>query len=144
MNGMRPFAGETRFPMSVCNMLMDGLDSRLVLIFRQNYKDYVQTHDLQASYQRSKFPAILSAMQMSEDQVKLITAISRNSVNGQAFHSDALAFPSQAKTTLNRFLEVVAISWTAAPLMEDIIQMTCANHWGRMTPALVVRTLTFG
>ncbi len=39
MNGMRPFAGEARFPVSVCNMLMDGLDSRLVSIFRRNYKD---------------------------------------------------------------------------------------------------------
>ncbi len=36
MNGMHPFAGEARFPVSVCNMLMDGLDSRLVSIFRRN------------------------------------------------------------------------------------------------------------
>ncbi len=59
MNGMRPFAGEARFPVSVCNMLMDGLDSRLVSIFRCNYKDYAIMHDLQASYQWSKFPKIL-------------------------------------------------------------------------------------
>jgi hypothetical protein len=103
MNGMRPFAGEARFPVSVCNMLMDGLDSRLVPIFRQNYKDYAQTHNLQASYQHSKFPAILSTMQMSEDEVKLINAIARSSVNGQAFHSDALAFPNQTETNLNRY-----------------------------------------
>ncbi len=75
MNGMRPFAGEASFPVSICNMLMDGLDSRIVPIFRQNYKDYVLAHNLQASFQRSKFPAILSAMQMSEDEVKSITAI---------------------------------------------------------------------
>ena len=75
MNGMRPFAGKACFPISVCNMLMDGIDSRLVLIFRRNYKDHALAHNLQASYQRSKFPAILSAMQMSEDKVKLITAI---------------------------------------------------------------------
>jgi hypothetical protein len=75
MNVMRPFAGEACFPVSVCNMLMDGLDSRLGPIFRQNYKNYVQMHDLQASYQHSKFPAILSTMQMSEDEDKLITAI---------------------------------------------------------------------
>jgi hypothetical protein len=93
MNGMRPFAGEARFPVSVCNMLMDGIDSRLVLIFRRNYKDYMLAHDLQASYQWSKFPAILSAMQMSEDEVKSITAIARSSVGGQAFHADAMAFP---------------------------------------------------
>jgi hypothetical protein len=73
MNGMRPFAGKARFPVSVCNMLMDCIDSRLVLIFRRNYKDYALAHDLQASYQQSKFPAILSAMQMSENEVKSIT-----------------------------------------------------------------------
>ncbi len=100
MNGMQPFAGKARFPVSVCNMLMDGLDSKLVLIFRRNYKDYAIMHDLQASYQRSKFPKILRAMQMSEDEVKSITAIARSSVGGQAFHSDAMAFPSQAENTL--------------------------------------------
>jgi hypothetical protein len=100
MNGMRPFAGKARFPVSVCNMLMDSIDSRLVLIFRCNYKDYALVHDLQASYQRSMFPTILSAMQMSEDEVKSITAIARSSVGGQAFHANAMAFPSQAKTTL--------------------------------------------
>ncbi len=100
MNGMRPFAGEARFPVSVCNMLMDGIVSWLVLIFRRNYKDYAVAHDLQASYQRSKFPEILRAMQLSEDEVKSITAIARSSIGGQAFHADATAFPSQAKSTL--------------------------------------------
>ncbi len=33
MNEMRPFAGEARFPVSICNMLMDGLDLRLISIF---------------------------------------------------------------------------------------------------------------
>jgi hypothetical protein len=75
MNGMQPFAGDACFPVSNCNMLMDGLDSWLVPIFRQNYKDYALAHNLQAIFQRSKFPAILSAMQMSEDEVESITAI---------------------------------------------------------------------
>jgi hypothetical protein len=103
INGMWRFAGEAHFLVSICNMLMDGLDSRPVPIFRQNFKDYGLAHDLQASFQHSKFPAILSAMQMSEDEVKLITAIARSSVGGQAFHANAMAFPSQAKTTLTRY-----------------------------------------
>ncbi len=103
MNGMQPFAGKAHFPISVCNMLMDGIDSRFVLIFRRNYKDYALAHDLQASYQRSKFPAILSAVQMSEDKVKSITAVARSSVGGQAFHANAMAFPSQAETTLTGY-----------------------------------------
>ena len=40
---------------------------------------------------------------MLEDEVKSITAIAHSSVNRQAFHSDALAFPSQAETTLNHY-----------------------------------------
>ncbi len=40
---------------------------------------------------------------MSEDKIKLITAIAQSLVNGQEFHSDALAFLSQPKTTLNRY-----------------------------------------
>jgi hypothetical protein len=103
MNGMQPFAGEACFPVSICNMLMDGLDSRLIPIFRQIYKDYALVHDLQASFQHSKFPAILSAMQMSEDEVKSITAIARSSVGGQAFYANAMAFPSQAETILTRY-----------------------------------------
>jgi hypothetical protein len=67
MNGMRPFAGKTRFPVSVCNMLMDGLDSRLVSIFQRNYQDYAIAHKLQVLYQQSKFSKILQAMQMSEN-----------------------------------------------------------------------------
>jgi hypothetical protein len=33
MNAMRPFASEARFPKSVCNALIEGLDKRLVAIF---------------------------------------------------------------------------------------------------------------
>jgi len=40
MNVMRPFAGNARFPKSVCNALIDGLDSRLVPIFRRNYPEH--------------------------------------------------------------------------------------------------------
>ena len=34
MNAMRSFAGEAQFPKSICNALIDGLDKRLVAIFR--------------------------------------------------------------------------------------------------------------
>ncbi len=61
-------------------------------------------------------------------------------------HSILMLLLSQAKPRPPSIVtqEVVAISWMAAPLMEDIVWMTRANHWGRMTPALVVRTLTLG
>jgi hypothetical protein len=40
MNSMRPFAGEACFSVSVCNMLINGLDMRLTSIFSHSYKDY--------------------------------------------------------------------------------------------------------
>ena len=46
---------------------------------------------------------ILQAMQSTEDEVQSISAIARSSVAGQAFHTDVLAFPSQAKRTLERY-----------------------------------------
>ena len=59
MNVMRPFAGEARFPKSVCNALIDGLDKCLIAIFRRNHPNYAVFHDLQATYQHSCFPDII-------------------------------------------------------------------------------------
>jgi hypothetical protein len=103
MNTMRPFASEARFPKSVCNALIDGLDKRLIAIFRRNYPDHAVLHNLQGSFQRSHLPIILDAMTMAEEEVQLISAIARSSVGGQAFKLDALAFPSQAECTLDRY-----------------------------------------
>ncbi len=94
MNAMQPFAGDERFPVSVCNKLIDGIDQRLVPIFRRHYQDYAIIYDLQASYQRSRFPLILSAMKMAEDEVQSIATIARSSVGGQAFSYNINAFPS--------------------------------------------------
>jgi hypothetical protein len=101
MNAMHPFAGEAQFPKSVCNALIDGLDKRLMAILCQNYADHSLLHDLTASYQRSRFPAILQAMQSAEDKVQSISAIACSSVGGQAFHVGIVAFPSQAERTLD-------------------------------------------
>jgi uncharacterized Zn finger protein (UPF0148 family) len=103
MNAMRPFAGEAVFPKSVCNALIDGMDKRLLPIFRRNYPDHAAIHNQGASFQRGRFPMILQAMQMAEDEVQSISAIARSSVAGQAFHADVLAFPSQAERTLERY-----------------------------------------
>jgi hypothetical protein len=103
MNAMRPFAGDERFPVSVCNKLIDGIDQRLVPIFRRHYRDYAIIHDLRALYQRSRFPLILSAMKMAEDEVQSIATIARSSVGGQAFTYNVGAFPSQAESTLSRY-----------------------------------------
>ena len=103
MNAMRPFAGEATFPKSVCNALIDGMDKRLLAIFRRNYADHATLHPLTASHQRSCFPLILQAMQSAEDEVQSISAIARSSVAGQAFKTNVLSFPSQAERTLDRY-----------------------------------------
>jgi hypothetical protein len=42
-------------------------------------------------------------MTMAEYEVQSISAFARSSVGGQTFKFDALAFPSQAKQTLDRY-----------------------------------------
>ena len=103
MNAMCPFAGTARFPKSVCNVLIDGLDRRLVPIFCHNYPDHSVMHDLGATYQGSKFQEILQAMQMAEDDVNSISEITCSTVNGQTFHVDAAVNASQAERTLSRY-----------------------------------------
>jgi hypothetical protein len=104
MNATRPFAGDERFPVSVCNKLIDGIDQHLVPIFRRHYRAYAVIHNLQASYQRSRFPLILSTMKLAKDEVQSIATIARSSVRGQAFIYSANVYPSQAELTLSRYL----------------------------------------
>jgi hypothetical protein len=86
----------------MCNYLIDGLDQRLTSIFHCNYSNYSQPHDMLASHQCSQFPIILRAMQSAMEEVQTYTSIARNTIDGQAFHSNATACPSQAEITLNR------------------------------------------
>jgi hypothetical protein len=103
MNAMRPFVGDERFPISICNKLIDGIDQLLVPIFRHHYQVYAVIHYLQALYQRSHFPLILSAMKLAEGKVQSIATITRSSVGGQAFTYSANVYPSQAESTLSRY-----------------------------------------
>jgi hypothetical protein len=60
-----------------------------------------------ASRQGNRFPIILRAMQSAEEEVQTYTSIARIAVGGQAFHSDATTYPSQAEITLNRYTKCV-------------------------------------
>jgi hypothetical protein len=51
MNAMHPFASKVQFPKSICNALIDGLDKRLIAIFRRNYPNHAVPHNLQGSFQ---------------------------------------------------------------------------------------------
>ncbi len=129
MNVMCPFAVEARFPKGVCNALIDGFDKCLMAIFRRNYADHAVLHNLQGSFQHSRIPIILNAMTLAEEKVQSISAIVRSSVGGQAFKSDALAFPSQAERIRDHYSggyssdggtsrainPMAAIAWTGLP-----------------------------
>jgi hypothetical protein len=103
MNAICPFSKDTCFLLSICNYLIDGLDQRLTSIFHRKYPDYGQPHDMLASHQRSGFPIILCAMQLAEEEIQTYTSIAKNPIGGQAFLSNATAYPSQAEITLNHY-----------------------------------------
>ncbi len=103
MNAIFPFSKDICIPVSVCNYLIDNLDQCLTSIFHCNYLDYGQPHKMLASHQRSWFPIILRAMQLAEEEVQTYMSCARNAIGGQAFHSDATAYPSQVEITLNRY-----------------------------------------
>ncbi len=94
MNAMHPFASNIRFPKSVNNALIDGLDKHLMPIFCRNHANHALQHNLEASFQRSRFGIIRCVMTMAKDEVQSISAIARSSVGRQTFKSNVLAFPS--------------------------------------------------
>jgi hypothetical protein len=103
MNTICPFSKDVCFPVSICHYLINGLDQCLTSIFHWNYPDYGQPHDMLASHQCSRFPIILCAMQLAEEEVQMYSSNARNAVGGQGFHSNATAYHSQAEITLNRY-----------------------------------------
>jgi hypothetical protein len=143
MNAMRPFAGDARFPKSVCDELIDGLDKRLIAIFCRNYTNHALLQELTASYQRGRFPEILQAMQLAEEEVQSISAIARSSIlGGQAFPITAQAFPSQAERTLANYKSGEDIPpMRLAPTAIDTVPIDRADLAGasaESTVALVV------
>jgi hypothetical protein len=103
MNSMRPFVDNEMIPKSVCNALINGMTICLMRIFCKYYPDHSMIHNMNAIFQRSRFPQILTAMQMVEDKVASISAIVRDSIGAQAFTANAPTFASQAKYTFDRY-----------------------------------------
>jgi hypothetical protein len=74
-------------------------------------------------------------MQSTEEEVQTYTSIARNAVGGQAFQSDATAYPSQAEITLNRY-STERIKRTVFPIL---MQQSWALLLDRNPPALGAR-----
>jgi hypothetical protein len=105
MSAIHPFSGNTMFPKSVCNALIDGMDGRLLCIFKKYYADHAILHDLSTTFQRSRFRQIFAAMQMAEDEVHSISVVAHDSIGGQAFSANDYAYLSQAKCTLDHYFQ---------------------------------------
>jgi hypothetical protein len=103
MNAMRPFAGDAMFPKSVCNALTNGMDGRLLQIFKKYYTNHAVLQDLSTTFQRSCSRRILAAMQTAKYEVHSMSPLARDSIGGQAFAANVNAFPSQAECTLDHY-----------------------------------------
>jgi hypothetical protein len=89
---------------------MDGLDPRLLTGFCRCFPDHSIVQALDGSHQRRTLQLMLKAAQQAEDGFTLTQRIARNAIGlSQAFpaighatgSNQALALPSQAKTTLS-------------------------------------------
>ncbi len=112
MSAANPFSSQRSFPVSVCQRFMDGLDSCLLPGFRCCFPDHSIIQALDGSHQHRTLQFMLKAAQQAEDDFTSMQRIARDAVGlSQAFpvighatgSNQALALPSQAKTTLSRY-----------------------------------------
>jgi hypothetical protein len=110
MNAARPFTSERIYPISMCAKFMEGMDPRLVPGFRRSFPKHSNVVVLNADIQRKTLQKMLLAAQRAEDDNTNVQRTARKVVGlgGQSFVSGSdtrgvSAFPSQAKTTLERY-----------------------------------------
>jgi hypothetical protein len=110
MSAARPFSSQQSFPVSVCQRFMDGLNPRLLMGFCRCFPDHSIVQALDGSHQRHTLQLMLKATQQAEDNFTSMQRIACNAFGlSQAFpaighatgSNQALALPSQAKTTLS-------------------------------------------
>ena len=111
MNAARPFTTERFYPISLCAKFIEGLDPRLVPGFRRNFTKHSTAVMLCADIQRKTLQDMLVAAKRAKDDCKSVQQATREAVGLlQSFVSrsrgdtgGALAFPSQAGTTLTKY-----------------------------------------
>ena len=108
-NATRPFQMQERYPISVCDRFIQGLDRTILPSFRKMYPNHSLVHDLSGSYQRRMMSVILSAAQAAEDECKQFQDIARGMLASQGFFASASAgagagiYASQAEQTLTKY-----------------------------------------
>jgi len=109
LNASRPFAVQERYPISVCDRFVQGLDRTILLSFHKMYPNYLLVHDLSGSYQHRMMSVILSAAQAAEDECKQFQDIARGMLGSQGFFASVSAgagasiYASQAEQTLTKY-----------------------------------------
>ncbi len=112
MSAARPFSSQQSFPVSICQRFMDGLNPRLLTGFHCCFQDHSIVQALDGSHQHRTLQLMLKAAQQAKDDFTSTQPIARNAIGlSQAFpvighatgSNQALALPSQAKTTLSRY-----------------------------------------
>jgi hypothetical protein len=112
MSAARPFSSQRSFPVSVCQRFMDGIDPRLLTGFCRCFPDHSFVQALDGSHQCHTLQLMLKAAQQAEDNFTSTQRIAHDAIGlSQAFpaighatgSNQALALPSQAKTTLSRY-----------------------------------------
>ena len=108
-NATRPFQMQERYPISVCDRFIQGLDRTILPSFRKMYPNHSIVHDLSGHYQRRMMSVILTAAQAAEDECKQFQDIARGMLASQGFFASASAgagagvYASQAEQTLTKY-----------------------------------------
>ncbi len=113
MSASRPFSGQSEYPVSVCQKFQDGLDLRLTTGFCRFFPNHSVVQLLNPTHQQKMLQQMQQAAQQVEDDYGLTQRIACKAIGlSKAFTAGAViggpslasAFPSQAETTLARYL----------------------------------------
>jgi hypothetical protein len=102
---MRSFATRNKYPISVCNRFIRGLDCRIIPGFRCMNPQHSTVHALKGTYQHQQLAIILCAAQASKNEVHQVQDIARGML-GQGFLTNIVgvgAYPSQAEATIQKY-----------------------------------------
>ena len=98
----RPFIDQEVLPVSICQVFMDGLDSRLLAGFRTHFPNYSQSQERTATHQRKVLQDMLQAAIRAETEYTNIRTIASEALGaGQAFSAQVNA--SQAEKTISQY-----------------------------------------
>ena len=98
----RPFIDQEVLPVSICQVFMDGLDSRLLAGFRTHFPNYSQSQERTATHQRKVLQDMLQAAIRAETEYTNIRTIASEALGaGQAFSAQVNA--SQAEKTISNY-----------------------------------------